>query len=73
MFNGQSIANFLTENVLVVVVLVVAVGILTKANTGETRKAVTAVFIVLLGLFVVGASTHTNDIGGWLYRLVTGG
>lgn len=73
MFNGTNIANWLTENVVVLVVLIVAIGVITKANTGETRKAVTASGITFLGLFLVGAATHANDIGAWLYGLVTGG
>lgn len=71
MFDGKSIADWITENVLVVVILCVAVGIAAKANTGEIRKAVIAVAIVLLAFFVVGASTHTDDISGWLYGLVS--
>jgi hypothetical protein len=71
MFDGKSIADWITENVLVVVMLVVAIGVIMKANTGETRKAVTAAGITLLGLLLVGAATHTDDISGWLYGLVS--
>jgi hypothetical protein len=71
MFDGKSIADWITENVLVVVILVVGIGVIMKANTGETRKAVTAAGITLLGLLLVGAATHATDISGWLYGLIS--
>lgn len=72
MFSGKSLADWLTENVLVLAIVIVAIGVLTQANTGETRKAITAAGITLVALFMVGAASHANDIGGWLYQLATG-
>lgn len=69
MFDGQSLADFLTENVVLLVVIVVGIGIIAKANTGETRKAVTSSGITLLGLLVIGAAAHANEISDWAWGL----
>lgn len=71
MFSGTSIAHWITSNVFVVLVLVVAAVILTFAFGGRIRQAATAVGIVLIAFFLVGASAHADAMGCWLYNLIT--
>lgn len=71
MFNGRSISDFLTENVIVVLVIAVAAVVLTFAFSGKVRQAAMALGIVLIAFFLVGASTHSDDVGGWLYGLIS--
>lgn len=72
MFDGKSIADFLTENVFVVLVICIAAFVATRAFGGKIRDAGVAVAICLIAFFLIGAATHAEDIGGWLYSLVTG-
>lgn len=71
MFDGKSVADFLTENVIVVLVVAVAAVVLTFAFSGKVRNAAVALAIVLVGFFLLGSSTHAEDIGGWLYGLIS--
>lgn len=73
MFNGKSIADFLTGNVVVPVVVIVAVAVLFFGFSGKVRNAAVAALITLIAFFLIGISTHAQDVGGWLYRLVFGG
>jgi hypothetical protein len=70
MFNGKNLSDWLNNNVVIVVVVVVGIGVLIKAGSGETRKAVTTVAILMLGLLVIGMAPHAREIGNWAYGLV---
>jgi shikimate kinase len=73
-FNTKGIEDFLRNNVVNLLILFVAAGMLLLANKGEYRQAMTRVGIVLAGIFVLGLaiSGKADDLGGWLVGLVTG-
>lgn len=73
MIDGQSIADFLTGNIVVPVVVAVGVAIALFAFSGKVRNAAIALAVVLIAFLVIGMATHAEDVGGWLYGLVFGG
>ena len=52
--NTGGLENFLRNNVVNLLILVVAAGMLLLANKGEYRQAMTRVGIVVAALFVLG-------------------
>ncbi len=71
MFNGQSIAEWIQNNVITVLVLVVAAGVIVKALKGEARAAITTSAIVLVACILIGAAPHTEEIGNWAFGLIS--
>lgn len=69
MFNGQNLADFLTGNLVVPAVIIVAVVVILGALTGSIRKAAISGACVLIAFFLIGLATHSADVGGWLYGL----
>jgi shikimate kinase len=72
--NTSGLENFLRNNVVNVLILVVAAGLLLLANRGEYRQAMTRVGIVVAALFVLGLaiSGKAADLATWAVGLVTG-
>jgi hypothetical protein len=72
--NTGGLENFLRNNVVNVLILVVAAGLLLLANRGEYRQAMTRVGIVVAALFVLGLaiSGKAADLATWAVGLVTG-
>ncbi|MBI3686194.1 MAG: hypothetical protein HY241_02435 [Actinobacteria bacterium] len=66
--------TFLRENVVNVLILLVAAGLLLLANKGEYRQAMTRVGIVIAALFVLGlaVSGRATALASWAVGLVTG-
>lgn len=71
LFGGKSIAHYLTENVIVVLVVALAAVVLVFGFGGKIRQAMLALGIVLVAFFLIGASTHATHIGNWLYNLIS--
>jgi hypothetical protein len=69
----SGLTGWLQNNLLDVVLLGIGVLILVKARGQNHREALTAVAIVLIGLFVVGLSVGGGalNLGQWLTNLVT--
>lgn len=68
--DGTSIADFLTGNIVVPIVVVVGIAILFFGFSGNIRKAAVAATVTLIGFFVMGMASHSKDVGGWLYGLI---
>lgn len=70
----NGVENFLRNNVVNVLILLVAAGMLLLANKGEYRQAMTRVGIVIAALFVLGLaiSGKADDLATWAVSLVTG-
>lgn len=66
--------TFLRENVVNILILLVAAGMLLLANKGEYRQAMTRVGIVVAALFVLGlaVSGRATQLASWAVGLVTG-
>jgi len=72
--NTTGLENFLRNNVVNLLILVVAAGMLLLANKGEYRQAMTRVGIVVAAMFVLGLaiSGKATDLASWAVNLVTG-
>jgi hypothetical protein len=70
----RPLMDFLRNNIINVMILVVAIGLLILANRGDYRQAMSRIGVLVLGLFVLGLaiSGRADDIGSWLLGLVTG-
>lgn len=68
--DGTSISDFLTGNIVVPIVVVVGIAILFFGFSGKIRNAAVAAAITMIAFFIIGASTHSEDIGDWLYNLI---
>lgn len=72
--NTGGLEDFLRNNVVNVLILLVAAGLLLLANKGEYRQAMTRVGIVVAALFVLGlaVSGKAQALASWAVGLVTG-
>jgi hypothetical protein len=72
--NTGGLESFLRNNVVNLLILVVAAGMLLLANKGEYRQAMTRVGIVVAALFVLGlaVSGKADNLAAWAVSLVTG-
>lgn len=72
--NTTGLQDFLQHNVVNLLILVVAAGMLLLANKGEYRQAMTRVGIVVAAMFVLGLaiSGKAEDLATWAVGLVTG-
>jgi len=72
--NTGGLESFLRNNVVNLLILVVAAGMLLLANKGEYRQAMTRVGIVVAALFVLGLaiSGKAATLAAWAVSLVTG-
>lgn len=71
----QGITGWIQNNVITLVVLLLAVCVLWAAKNGNISKAVTIIAGLILGLAVLGMATGTTaaDLGNWLADLFTSG
>jgi len=72
--NLTGLSNFIQQNVLSVVLLVVGVIVLARSSRGDHKGAMVTIGIVMLGLFVLGLATggRAVGVGQWLSGLVLG-
>lgn len=73
MFNGQSLATWIQDNILILVLLGGVIVVATAAITKELRKAVISGVIVLFALLLAGIVANWQAISGWLFGLFFGG
>lgn len=73
MFNGQSLATWIQDNILILVLIGGVVVVATAAITKELRKAVISGVIVLFSLLLLGIVANWQAISGWLFGVVFGG
>lgn len=72
MFGTGGIAQWIQDNVVPLILIVIAIGILWAGNAGNVSKAVTKFGVSLVGvLFLVLVVTGAyKDVGEWLLGLV---
>lgn len=64
--SGNTIGNWLVDNVIFVMVVVVAIVIVTAAITKKPRDAVMAFAICLLGLLLISLAAFRTELGDWI-------
>lgn len=71
----RGITDWIQENVVTLIILVLAVCVLWAARGGNISKAVTIIAGLILGLAVLGMATGTTaaDLGKWIADLFTSG
>lgn len=71
-FGTTNLSQWIRDNVVTLIVLLVAVVVLWAGKSGNISKVVTIVACFLVGLAVLGMATGTNaaDIGDWITGLL---
>jgi len=64
--SGNTIGNWLADNVVYVLIVAVAIVILTFAITKKPRDAMVAFVIVLIALLVLSIGAFWRELGEWL-------
>lgn len=69
------IIDWIQDNVVTLIILILAVCVLWAARSGNIAKSVTIIAGLILGLAVLGMATGTTaaDLGEWIADLFTGG
>lgn len=70
-YGTAGIANWIQQNVVTVVVLIIAVAVLWAARSGNIGKGITITAGLLLGVGVLGLATGTTatDLGSFIVHM----
>lgn len=71
--DGNTIGNWLIDNVIFVGVVVVAIVIITAAVTKKPRDAMVAFSITLLALLLISLAAFRVELGDWMRVTFFGG
>lgn len=66
MFNGQSVADWLGENVVLILVVLLGLSILIAALNKKPRDAAITFGLGLLAMLFLAVGTQWREIGEWL-------
>ncbi|GAB2460635.1 hypothetical protein [Xylanimonas ulmi] len=74
MFATTGIAGWIETNLVPLILIVIAIGVLWAGNAGNVSKAVTKMGVALVGLLFLGMvlSGKADEISAWLFGLVGG-
>lgn len=72
--NLAGLSDWLRTNVVGIVLLVIAIGVLVKAQSKDYKASMVTFAIVLLGLAMLGLATggRAEGVGSWLAGLLFG-
>ena len=68
--NTDSIASFLTNNIIYLLLIVVVITMMGRSRKGETAQNVTSAFNVILALVVLGLAANVSGVSTWLANMV---
>lgn len=71
--SGSAVGNWLADNIVFVLVVIVGIIILTAAITKKPRDAALAAGICMLGLAVVSIGAYWRELGDWMRVTFFGG
>ena len=73
-YGTGGLAEWITDNIITLVVLILGVTVLWAARSGNNSKAVTIVGGLIIGLGVLGLAVGNNatDLGQWMAGLFKG-
>ncbi|NUU19521.1 hypothetical protein HP550_19915 [Cellulomonas humilata] len=75
MLGTGGIAQWIQDNVVPLILIVIAIGVLWAGNAGNISKAVTKIGVSLVGIAFLAmvVSGSSDDVGQWLVSLVHAG
>ena len=68
--NTDSIASFLTNNIIYLLLIVVVITMMGRSRKGETAQNVTSAFNVILALVILGLAANVSGVSTWLANMV---
>jgi CHASE2 domain-containing sensor protein len=71
--DGNTIGNWLIDNVIFVFIVIIAITILTAAVTKKPRDAMIAFGITLLALLLISLAAFRVELGDWVRTTFFGG
>jgi CHASE2 domain-containing sensor protein len=71
--DGNTIGNWLIDNVIFVFIVIIAITILTAAVTKKPRDAMIAFGITLLALLLISLAAFRVELGDWIRTTFIGG
>lgn len=71
MFGTGGIAQWIQDNVIPLILIVIAIGVLWAGNSGNISKAVTKVGVTLVGIafLAIVVTGSSDEVGRWLLGL----
>ncbi|KJL49559.1 hypothetical protein RS84_00033 [Microbacterium hydrocarbonoxydans] len=72
-FDGSAVGNWLADNIVFVMVVIVAIVILTFAITKKPRDAGIAFAICLLAFLLLAIGAYWRELGEWIRITFLGG
>jgi len=72
-FDGNTVGNWLIDNVFFVVIIIIAITIATAAITKKPRDAILAFGISLLAMLLISLAAFRTEVGDWIRTTFLGG
>jgi CHASE2 domain-containing sensor protein len=72
-FDGNTVGNWLIDNVVFVFIVIIAIVILTAAITKKPRDAMIAFGISMVALLLISLAAFRVELGDWIRTTFFGG
>lgn len=66
MFSGNSVADWLRENIIIVEVIILAISLFWAANSGKTREFMLKLGLGVLAMLFLAVALNYEEVGNWL-------
>lgn len=72
MFSGQSVADWLQENIIVILIAVLAISLFWAANSGKTRDFMLKLGLGLGAMAFLVIAVNYEAVGTWIQGIIGG-
>lgn len=66
MLQGQSVADWLRENIIIVEIIILAISLFWAANSGKTREFMLKLGLGLAAMAFLAIALNYEEVGNWI-------
>ena len=66
MVNGQSVADWLRENIIIIEIIILAISLFWAANSGKTREFMLKLGLGLAAMAFLAVALNYEEVGQWI-------
>lgn len=72
MLNGQSIADWLRENIIIIEIMILAISLFWAANSGKTREFMLKLGLGIAAMAFLAIALNYEAVGQWVSGILGG-
>ena len=66
MFSGQSVADWLRENIIIVEIIILSISLFWAANSGKTREFMLKLGLGIFAMAFLAIALNYESVGEWI-------